>query len=118
MLKIKKDTSTLISLVLAFLALLALVAVWATLPFVVDCFFGLFKERIDGKTQLLAVLYAASLPVAVADILLIRLLLLVRGGRIFSPEAVGSLRGISWCCLVEGVYLICVGIFVFDPVAV
>ena len=57
-------------------------------------------------------------PVALADILLIRLLLLVRAGRTFSPEAVGSLRGISWCCLFEGAYLIFVGIFMFDPAAV
>ena len=118
MLKIKKNTSAYISLVLAVLALVVLIAIWATLPYIVDYFYSLFKGRVDGKTQLLAALYAASLPVALADILLIRLLLLVRAGRTFSPEAVGSLRGISWCCLFEGAYLIFVGIFMFDPAAV
>ena len=119
MLKIQKNTSAYISLVLAVLALVVLVAIWATLPLIIDYFLSdIIEGRTGSKISVLAVLYAASLPVAVADMLLIRLLLLVRGGRIFTPEAVGSLRGISWCSLFEGALLLCVGVIVFDPVAV
>ena len=52
MLKIKKNTSAYISLVLAVLALVVLIAIWATLPYIVDYFYSLFKGRVDGAQLL------------------------------------------------------------------
>jgi len=47
---------------------------------------------------------------AVADVLLIRLLGNIRRAEIFTASAVSKLRGISWCCFAECLILVGGGI--------
>lgn len=115
MLKIKKDTSVRISLALAIIALVTLAVVLALLPWIVRYFLNETDYvRMKYFVPALVLLYSASLPVAVADIMLIRLLALVRKSQVFTPQSVGSLRGISWCCFGESLILLSVGLILFN----
>ncbi len=118
MLKIKKDTSVRISLSLAIIALVALVVVLALLPLIVRHYLTYLNTAYMKRfTQALILLYSASLPVVAADIMLIRLLTLVRKSQVFTTQSVGSLRGISWCCFAECVILLVTGVLLFHPFA-
>lgn len=109
MLKIKKDTSAHISMVLAFVALAALAIAAVAAPFVMkkitDSFDGLFPDYARS----LIFVYSAMIPVITADVMLISLLFLVRRREVFTPGAVARLRGISWCCFAECAILIAEG---------
>ncbi len=116
MLKIKKDTSVKLSLALSYLALAVIGAALVILP-------GMVKSSLApfGLGGLLAptlvLFYLASLIVAAADILLIRLLGFVRGGRVFSAGAVMCLRGISWCCFAVCLVLVALSLLYRDTIA-
>ena len=103
--KIKKDISASLSLILAYLALAAIGAAAAVIPFYNkiphDKFFiGEFDVGF------IIICYLALLPVATADVLLIKLLGNVRRSEIFTASAVARLRGISWCCFAECLILV------------
>ena len=110
MLKIKKNVSVTISLVLAWIALAGIVVVAATLPIIVEHYITYLNTAYMKRyVPALIVIYSAMVPVCVADVLLIRLLGRVRAAQVFTPSAVALLRGISWCCFAECLILATVG---------
>ena len=116
MLKINKNASTAISLVLAYIAFAGIVAVAATLPFIVEHYITYLNTAYMKRyISALIVIYSALVPVGVADALLIRLLKKVKRLQVFTPQAVALLRGISWCCFVECILLATVGNLLFAP---
>lgn len=109
MIKIKKDVSAALSLILAYIALAVIAIAAAMIPFcsksLYENFF--FGQSSDGGVIGFVILcYLALIPVAVADVLLIRLLGNVRRSEIFTASAVSKLRGISWCCFAECLILV------------
>ena len=104
MLKIKKDVSAALSLILAYVALAVIGAIAAAIPFLNKFLYDYF---FFGRLSITVLFYLALIPVAVAAVLLIRLLGNVRRAEIFTASAVSRLRGISWCCFAE--FLILVG---------
>ena len=118
MLKINKNASTAISLVLAYIAFAGIVAVAATLPFIVEHYITYLNTAYMKRyIPALIVIYSALVPVGVADALLILLLKKVKCSQVFTAAAVALLRGISWCCFVECVILATVGNLLFAPFA-
>lgn len=118
MLKIKKDVSVKISLAAAVIALVAIAAVTVALPFIVRYYLTYVNTAYMKRfVPALIVLYSAMVPIAAADILLIRLLGFVKRAQVFTPSAVAALRGISWCCFAECFLLICEGCVLFAPFA-
>lgn len=118
MLKIKKNTSAAISLALAYIALVGIVAVAATLPFIVEHYITYLNTAYMKRyIPALIVIYSALIPVGVADVLLILLLKKVKRAQVFTPVAVALLRGISWCCFAECLILATVGNLLFAPFA-
>ncbi|MBQ9079800.1 MAG: DUF2975 domain-containing protein [Clostridia bacterium] len=114
MLKIKKDISVKISLVLAYVALVGIAAACIALPFILRHMLSsvntVYMKRFVPS---LIVLYSAVVPVSVADIMLIRLLGLVRESQVFTASAVAILRGISWCCFAECAILLLESVILF-----
>lgn len=116
MLKIKKNVSVTISLVLAWIALAGIIIVAGAVPFFGELFIKYMspvavKRYVPG----LILLILALVTVGVADILLILLLRKVRQAQVFTPTAVALLRGISWCCFVECVILMAKGCLLVMP---
>ena len=65
----------------------------------------------ENRVLFLVMSLVELVPVAVADVFLVRLLLLVKGGQVFTSRAVGYLRTISWCCFLECALFIAEGLF-------
>jgi len=109
MFKIKKDLSASLSLILAYIALGAIGAVAAVIPFYNKIpHDNFFIGELNGSGMIVFVIlcYLALLPVVTADVLLIGLLGNVRRSEIFTASAVAKLRGISWCCFAECLILV------------
>ena len=60
---------------------------------------------------LYAMAYAILAVTVFTDALLLRLLLRVRRGMVFTPGSIRLIRGISWCCFLIGFIFIAVGIY-------
>ena len=113
MLRIKKDSSATLSLILAYVALAVVAAVAVAIPFLNKFLYDHFfigKLNDGGIIAFVILFYLALIPVTTADILLIRLLGNVRRAEVFTSSAVSKLRGISWCCFAECLILLCGGI--------
>lgn len=106
MFKIRKDVSAGISGVLALLTLAAMTALAVVLPFILQSIIDIFDDVMPTYGQTLIFVYSVLIPAFVADISLIRLLLLVRKHEAFSDGAVARVRGISWCCFAETIIII------------
>ncbi len=116
MLKIKKNVSATISLVLAYIALVGIIVAAAALPIIVEHYITRLDTdyaRLFGPA--LMVIYSALVPVFAADILLILLLGKVRRAQVFTSGAVALLRGISWCCFGECLILVTLGNILITP---
>ena len=117
MFKIKKDVSAILSLILAYLALVGIGIIAAVIPFfskfLLDVFFVVEISEI-GRIMFIIFFYIALIPVTAADVLLIRLLGNVRRSEIFTASAVSKLRCISWCCFAECLILMGGGIGFFQ----
>lgn len=113
MLKIKKDVSSSLSLILAYIALGVIAAVAVAIPFLNKFLYDNFfigNMSDGGVIGFVILFYLALVPVAVADLLLIRLLGNVRHAEVFTAGAVSKLRSISWCCFGECLILVGGGI--------
>lgn len=112
--KIPKNLSTMLSLIIAFVFFLACIAGLFIMPSLTRMLVDLpdnigNRDNITetGRALVLAAAYGILVCFLAADTLLIRLLLRVRKGLVFSPVTVSLIRGVSWCC-----FLLC-GLFGF-----
>lgn len=94
--KISRQSSVHLSMALSALFLLSLAACAVALPFLRDRLSGSVLEPL--WPYLLITLYAMLIVAAIADVLLLRLLLRVKRRLVFTPESVSLIRAVSWCC--------------------
>ena len=118
MLKIPKQLSVTISLVLtaAFFAVLAAAAVF--LPSYIREWVIPASSRTIMAGDAVLILVSAYLAIAIAmlaDVLLFRLLTVVRAGEVFGEKSVALIRGVSWCAILIGiVFLVMVYYFLIS----
>lgn len=105
MLKIPKSLSVLLSLAIAAVFFIICIAGLFVMPWLCRVLIDLPDNignrgeiTLAGRTLVLAVSYGILIVFMLADGLLIRLLLKVRKGQVFTPQAVSCIRGVSWCC--------------------
>ena len=106
MLKIPKQASITLSLVIAVFFFLGCVAGLFILPHLTEMLISL-PDNIGNRASITpagrtAVLIAAYTILAIfifADSLLFALLLRVNRGLVFTSPTVGLIRGVSWCCV-------------------
>lgn len=117
--KIPSKLSTILSLVLAILFLVGLVALAIGMPRLVrtlvelhDSIDGYAPVSPAGHTLLLILAYVGVAIVALADAILLLLLHSIRDGRVFTPYCVALLRSLSWCLIAFGGVFFAIG-FVF-----
>ncbi len=110
MLKISKELSNKLSLVIAVIFFVACIVCAFLLPTVVDILIDTpdnigNREAITlvGRVFVHIVSYVLLVVFTVADILLMFLLTRVRKGKVFTPVSVSLIRYVSWC-----LFLICV----------
>lgn len=101
--KIDKRASATISLILAVLAFLFIIAVAVYIPFWDFERFFAFRPAVYPHAVIIVILYLILIPAIVADIALLLLLGKVRHAAVFTPESVSYIRLISWCCFAETV---------------
>ena len=116
MLKISRNHSVTLSLVLTILFMVGLLAGAIILPWLVRTLIDLpdnvgIRDSITlaGRGFVLAVAYAILAVCAVADGMLFFLLLRVRRGLVFTAESVALIRGVSWCGICMGVLFAMLG---------
>lgn len=118
MLKISRKRSVTLSLLIAGVFLALLVACAVVLPQIVSPLVtyanesGLLPSLLPASVPPILVLaYLVIATMALADILLVRLLLHVRGEQVFSDRSVSLIRGISWCCFLLCLWFAVMGIW-------
>ena len=94
--KISKNASVTLSLICCALGFLGLITLAVAIPYGLPGGKGGTLENL-----MVSVSYLMLVPVAVADVFLVRLLLLVKKHQVFTDTAVSYLRTISWCCFLE-----------------
>ena len=104
--KISKKLSTTLSLALAVFFFLCCVLGLFFLPTLTELLIAMNDSvgnrgsiSLLGRTICLVCAYSLLLDMLLADILLFRLLLRVRKGKVFTDGSVALIRGVSWCCL-------------------
>ncbi len=105
MLKISKQLSVTISLCLTVLFFFVLIAAAAFLPVYIRQWVLPASSRtiMTGDAALILCFAYFVLAVAMlADILLFRLLMIVRAGEVFGAVSVALIRGVSWCAILIG----------------
>ena len=123
MLRISKKHSLTLSMALAVIFFLGCLASAIVMPKVVDALLlvssllhGLGNLQESTVFILLMVLAYAMLAIAaLADVLLMLLLLRVRRGLVFSRQSTDLVRSISWCCMLLA--LLCLGMGYFFRLA-
>lgn len=105
MLKISKDVSSTLSLVIAVLFFAGCVAGLFLLPGLTDTLIGLtagsegYREVTPaGRTLILLAAYGVVLTFILVDGLLFGILIRVKRGQVFTGATVARIRGVSWCC--------------------
>ena len=101
-----KDKSLALSIWCVRLFTVIMVAVWFLAPSLFSHLIQLREEYLAGALPFfLASTYTASVPASAALWLLHGLLSSIAAGKVFIPQNVRRLRGLSWCCILAG--LIC-----------
>lgn len=105
MLKIPKNLSVWLSLIISVVFFIACIAGLFILPALTKMLIGLpdnigNRDAITeaGKVFVLALAYGIVGTFIAADCLLFALLLRVRKGLVFTDATVALIRGVSWCC--------------------
>ncbi len=101
MLRISKNASVTISLILTGVFFAVLISCLFILPGFVRLILPVSMHAVmTGDAVLItAVGYGVIALAMLADILLFRLLLLVRVGEVFTVRSVALIRGVSWCAI-------------------
>ncbi len=118
MLKIPRKISVWLSLTLAACFMVALIVGALVMPRLVDTLIDLpdksgVRESITagGRAFILGVSYGLLAVCALADCLLIALLLRVRKGLVFTAQSAGLIRGVSWCGILLGLLFGALGFY-------
>lgn len=118
MLKIPRKISVSLSLALSVFFFLVCIAGAIVMPVLANMLINArdstgFRGDITagGRVLVLIMAYLALALIALADILLFRLLLRVRAGQVFTVQTVALIRGVSWCCFPLGLILCVLGIY-------
>lgn len=118
MLKIPRNASVTISLILAVIFFFAVIAGMFTAPKLVQLMidtpdnFGNRGAISDfGRCYVLAAVYAILVIIAAADIMMFKILDNVRRGTVFTDGTVALIRCVSWCCIAVGVLFFSTGLY-------
>ena len=109
MLRISKNASVTVSIVLTALFCAVLLSAAFILPGFVRLIASAALRPLGPRDGIVVLVsgYLILLFALLAAVMLIRLLLLVRSGNVFTPGSVSLMRGVSWCAFVIGlVFLI------------
>ena len=130
MLKIPAGKSIIISIVLTVIFMAILVYGAFSIVEIVDAFI-LFENTVvkystigeTGRIFILISAYVVLAVAALADVLMLLLLLEVRAGRVFMDKSIACVRYVSWCCLIIGLIFAVLGrffvlMFVFGAVVI
>ena len=116
MLKIPRNASVTISLILSVVLLFALIAGFVLAPKLVQILIDTPDNIGDrnsigsaGRVFILCVTYAILLLICAADLLLVKILLNVRTGIVFTDGTVAFIRYVSWCCILVGALFFSIG---------
>ncbi len=118
MFKISRKTSVWLSLALAAFFMVALIAGAFIMPWLVNTLINLpdnsgVRQGITagGRAFVLGLSYGLLAVCALADCLLIALLLRVRKGLVFTAQSAGLIRGVSWCGILLGLLFGALGFY-------
>lgn len=118
MLKISNKLSINISLAVAAIFMVACLCAAFIMPPLVEMLINLpdnIGNRGDitafGRVLVLVMSYLMLAILALADTLMIALLLRVRKGLVFTDKSIALIRGISWCCFMICVVFAVLGIY-------
>lgn len=116
MLKIPRNASVTISLILSVVLLFALIAAMVIAPKLVQLMIDTPDNIGDrsgisdaGRVFVLCVTYAMLVLICAADLLLMKILLNVRKGIVFTDGTVALIRCVSWCCILVGALFFSIG---------
>lgn len=118
MFKIPRKTSVWLSLALAAFFMAALIAGAFIMPWLVGTLINLpdnsgVRQEITagGRAFVLGLSYGLLAVCALADCLLIALLLRVRKGLVFTAKSAALIRGVSWCGILLGLLFGALGFY-------
>ncbi len=118
MLKVSKNFSTALSLVIAAVFFLCCIAGLFIMPDLVQMLIDTpdnigSREEITqlGRTLVLIASYGILADFLAADVMMFILLLRIRKGLVFTDATVALIRGVSWCCLLLCGILCFLGIY-------
>ena len=116
MLKISRNASVTISLILAVIFFFAVIAGMFVAPKLVQLLIDTpdnIGDRSDitqaGRTFVLVVTYAMLVLIAIADIMMFSILRNVRKSIVFTDGTVALIRYVSWICITVGVLFFSLG---------
>ena len=101
MLRISKNASVTLSLILTVVFFAVLIACLFIMPGFIGLILPVSPRVImtGDAVMITAVGYCVLALAMLADYLLFRLLLLVRAGEVFTARSVSLIRGVSWCAI-------------------
>ena len=102
MFKIPSKTSVTISIVLSLIFFVILIAGAGIMPWLANVFCIMSVKAYTKATVAFVMVlgYLIVFFMAVADVLVYRLLKYVKSGNVFTGNSVSCIRGISWCALI------------------
>lgn len=103
MLKINRNLSVTLSLIISFVVGGGLLVLTVMMPYVLKAYIKTTERMylLNSYGVILTLFYGAIVFAITAIAALILLLLYVRGGNVFSANSVSCLRVISWACMSE-----------------
>lgn len=113
MLKISSKKSVMFSIVLSVAVFIALAAGALFMPYLVELYLNLKFGAVTMNYYLPVMVlgYTCLVLTASADVMLIRLLLRVKDGNVFTDKSVALIRGISWSVIFLGVTFFILGFY-------
>ena len=118
MLKISRKHSVYLSLCIAAVFFVLLLACAALLPLIVSPLVAYANESSllpplfpASQAPMLILAYLVVATMMLADVLLVVLLLHVKREEVFCARAVSLIRRISWCCFLLGVWFAAIGVW-------
>lgn len=119
MLKVSKKFSVNLSVCISVAFFIACAVCATVLPKVTDLIINtrnsLSPETISEASRnfILILAYMVIAVCMLADGVLLKLLLIVSKGAVFTKESVSLIRGVSWCCYLLGLVFVALGLYFY-----